>query len=180
MSTTQRVLVGNMSKEIVPGQWRTVEYMIDYRVERLSNMLVERATWDEDAPVQVVSGTVVAAPGYIWFRFWVLKTEQIVQKYFDDGGEAVGIYAPICKPFLSGDQGLATADLTLGLWSTVDGHVMVLNEAEYEADVLSGLISQDEAKEAELRIREMTAATAKGQFPQAIIRNFEIDLGQPE
>jgi predicted RNA-binding protein associated with RNAse of E/G family len=169
-----------MSKEIVPGQWRTVEYMVDYRVERLSNMLVERATWNEDAPVQVVSDTVVAAPGYIWFRFWVLKAEQIVQKYFDDSGQEVGIYAPICKPFLDADHGLATADLILGLWNTVDGRVMVLNEAEYEAAVLSGLISADEAKEAELRIREMTAAAAKGQFPQAIIRNFELELGQPE
>jgi len=169
-----------MLKEIIPGQWRTVEYMIDYRAERLSNMLVERATWNEDALDQALSGTVVAAPGYIWFRFWVLETEQIVEKYFDDSGKVVGIYAPICKPFLAGENGLATADLLLGLWSTVDGHVMVLNEAEYEAGVLSGLISADEAKEAELRIREMTLATAKGQFPQAVIRNFELELGQPE
>ncbi len=165
---------------MIPGQWRAVEHMVDYRVERLSNMLVERATWDETAPTQMLRGTEVAATGYIWFRFWILQTEQIVQKYFDENGLMVGMYAPVCMPFATGGDGLMTADLTLGLWIMADGHVMVLNESEYEAAVQSGAITPEEAQEAEQRIREMTLATAKNEFPPAIIRNFELELGQPE
>ncbi len=165
---------------MIPGQWRAVEHMVDYRVERLSNMLVERATWDETAPTQVLCGAEVAGSGYIWFRFWILETEQIVQKYFDENGRMVGMFAPVCMPFATGGDGLRTNDLTLGLWIKADGHVMVLNEAEYDAAVQSGAITSDEAMEAEQRIREMTLATAKNAFPPAIIRNFELELGQPE
>ena len=168
-----------MHRDMKPGQWRAVDHMVDYRVERLSEMLIERATWDDSAPSQVLCGTEIAAPGYVWFRFWVLKTEQLVQKYFDESGKVVGMYAPVSMPFVAGDDGLVATDLTLGLWILTDGHVMVLNEPEYEAAVRSGLITTDEAKEAEQRIREMTLATARGEFPPAIIRNFELELGQP-
>jgi predicted RNA-binding protein associated with RNAse of E/G family len=109
-----------------------------------------------------------------------LETEQIVQKYFDENGRMVGMFAPVCMPFATGGDGLRTNDLTLGLWIKADGHVMVLNEAEYDAAVQSGAITSDEAMEAEQRIREMTLATAKNAFPPAIIRNFELELGQPE
>lgn len=179
MLTSQPVFAGTMPKEITPGQWRTVEYMTDYRIERLSDLLVERVTWNEDAPTKTIYDAVVAAPGYIWFRFWLLKTEHVVEKYFADDGHVVGIYAPVCLPFLGGEHGLKTSDLILGLWMA-DGNVVVLNEDEYDAAVASAVIAPEEAIEAELRIRAMTLATAQQTFPPAIIRNFELDLGRPE
>jgi predicted RNA-binding protein associated with RNAse of E/G family len=115
----------------------------------------------------------MAAPGYVWFRFWMLKTEQLVRSISmmrtSYRHVCTGLYA-----LLGGDDGLVATDLILGLWILTDGHVMVLNEDEYETGCSSGLITKDEAKEAEQRIRDMTLATAKrGSFrpPSSAILN---------
>jgi predicted RNA-binding protein associated with RNAse of E/G family len=166
-----------MSRELVPGVWRTDEYQIDYRIERLSDMLIERATWRRDVAVRRIGDTVIVAPGYIWFRFWLLRDERLVEKYFRDDGEGVGIYVPLCMPFFDSEHGLKTSDLVLALWLASDGQVTVLHEAEFENGIANGLISSAEASEAEDRIRAMTLETAQGLFPPAIIRNFELNLG---
>ena len=44
--------------------------MTDYRSELLDDLLVERATWSVDAPEQRLAGKLIAAPGFVWFRFW--------------------------------------------------------------------------------------------------------------
>lgn len=169
-----------MSKYLVPGAWRKDEYRIDYRIERLSDMLIERATWRDDAPARQIGDFTVAAPGYIWFRFWLLRGEKVVEKYFKDDGQAVGMYVPICMPFFDNAHGLKTSTLILALWLARDGQVTVLNEAEFEGGAVSGAISPDEVIEAEERIRALTLETAQNLFPPAIIRNFALSLGQQE
>jgi predicted RNA-binding protein associated with RNAse of E/G family len=157
--------------------WRAEEHLIDYRFERLSDLLVERATWDVSTPVRDIHETVVADAGYIWFRFWMLREETVVEKYFRDDGEAVGFFAPICLPFADSEYGLGTTDLTLAIWIDRDGQVTVLGERQFESDVAKGLISPKHADIAEERIRHMTLAIGQNLFPPAIIRNFELNLG---
>ena len=176
--TLQPVFVEAMTRELVPGDWRTDEHRTDYRVERLSDLLVERATWRESAPVRHICGTTVSAPGYIWFRFWLLRDGNVVEKYFDDEGRPVGMYAPVSMPFSAGEDGLGTIDLTLALWVANDGQVIVLNEDKFDHDVRNDFITPAQAAVAEDRIREMTLETARGQFPPPIIRNFELGSEQ--
>lgn len=167
-----------MPKELVPGEWRTDEHLTDYRIERLSGLLVERATWLDSAPQRNICGTLVSAPGYVWFRFWLLSDDKVVEKYFDDDGEAVGMYTPVSMSFSESGDGLSAIDLTLALWVDSDGQVIVLNEEKFDADVRQGYITPVEAAEAEERIREMTLETARRRFPPPIIRNFALNLEQ--
>ena len=160
--------------EIVSGEWRSAAHMTDYRVERLSDILVERATWADDAPVLRTVDEIVAAPGYIWFRFWLFEQEQIVEKYFNSDGVSVGMRIPICMPFDGESAELSTLSLVLELWIAADEMVTVLNEEEFDTLVRNGRISPVESEQGEFRIREMTLATAQKQFPPPIIRNFEL------
>lgn len=167
-----------MPRELVPGLWRAEEHLVDYRFERLSDLLVERAAWAETAPSRNIRETVVADAGYIWFRFWILREEAVVEKYFRDDGTALGIYAPVCLPFSDNDYGLSTTDLTLALWLDEEGQLTVLRERQFEAEVAGGLITPEQATAAEERIRKMTLDVGRRLFPPAIIRNFELNRGQ--
>lgn len=167
-----------MSKEIVPGLWRDEAHMVDYRLERLRDILVERATWSDSAPRREIRETVVADSGYIWFRFWMLRDETVVEKYFRDDGSAIGTYALVCLPFSGSEYGLRTTELTLAVWIDEDGRVMVLRESQFESDVTNGLISSEQAIIAEERIRKMTMEISQKLYPPAIVRNFELNLEQ--
>jgi predicted RNA-binding protein associated with RNAse of E/G family len=166
-----------MLPDFVKGEWRSAAYMTDYRSERFSDMLAERATWDAAAPVTHLDGSIIAAPGYIWFRFWLLERQQIVEKYFDAARRSVGIYVPITLPFRLADQVMSAADLSLGLWLTEDGRITVFNEAEFDAGTAGGAIDAAAAAHAEQRIRELTIEIGQNLFPPAMVRNFTL---QPE
>ena len=160
--------------EIRSGEWRDAAHMTDYRVERLSDILVERATWVEGCPEITIVNDLVSAPGYIWFRFWLLEQEQIVEKYFYDKGVSVGMRVPVCMPFVTLQNDISALPLVLELWIAADEMVTVLSEQKFESMVQSGLISPVESEQGEFRIREMTLATAQKLFPPPIIRNFEL------
>ncbi|MEZ4662112.1 MAG: hypothetical protein R2911_31560 [Caldilineaceae bacterium] len=166
---------------IESGEWQLHSHMGDYRAEWPGHMLVERATWQESAPlqhlqIQGVEPTLIAAPGYVWFRFWLPEDEQIVERYFDVDGNAVGAYIPICmSPHQDGNV-YSAVRLGLALWIGQDGRVTVLNEDEFDAGVKSGAITPVQAEQAELRIRALTTAIAQRRFPPALVRNFTIYL----
>ncbi len=80
---------------IASGDWQRQPDLYDYRYDWRNDILVERATWAESAPVQQLGPTTIAAPGYVWFRFWLAEGDHILDKYFDDGGSAIGIYAHV-------------------------------------------------------------------------------------
>ena len=166
---------------IESGEWQSHPQMTDYRAEWPGHMLVERATWQESAskkylPVQGVEPTLITAPGFVWFRFWLPEDEQIVERYFDVDGNAVGAYIPICmSPHQDGNV-YSAVKLALALWIAQDGRVTVLNEDEFDAAVNSGAITPVQAEQAELRIRALTTAIAQRRFPPALVRNFTIYL----
>jgi len=191
----------NAPEVIVNGAWQSAPHMIDYRAEWFSEMLVERATWSSTAPVlhlgeqslgeqslgkQVsskqsvngrgIGGQVIAQPGNVWFRFWLLESELMLEKYFNAAGQVLGFYAPISLPLQRRTDTLRLITLVLGLWLQPDDRVTVLGEAEFDQAVITGAITPVEAEQAELRIRELTLAVAQKRFPPAMVRNFSIRL----
>jgi len=166
----------NAPEIIVNGAWQSAAHMVDYRAEWFSEMLVERATWASTAPVRRIGEQVIAQPGYVWFRFWLLETELMVEKYFDPSGQVVGFYAPISLPFQRRTDTLRLITLVLAIWLRPDDRVTVLREAEFDQAVSAGTITPVEAEQAELRIRELTLAVAQKRFPPAMVRNFTIRL----
>jgi predicted RNA-binding protein associated with RNAse of E/G family len=161
---------------ILSGEWQRSELMADYRTEALTNIVVERATWQPQAQQQTIAETIIADGGYVWLRFWLLEEESLIEKYYNHEGKSIGYYVPICMPLKRRSEQLETYSLILALWLQPDDRVTVLHEAQFEAAVRQGDITPVEAEHAELRIRELTSVMARKQFPPALLRNFAIDL----
>lgn len=170
------------SRVIESGEWQSYTQMIDYRAEWPGDMLVERATWGPTTPaeqLQARGGTPVATvgPNYIWFRFWLSDDQQLVERYFDADGVAIGTYIPICMPLTRHGQVYSTVNLLLGLWIDTDDQVTVLGEEAFDEAVASKQLSPVETERAELRIRTLTGGVAQKRFPPALVRNFTISVG---
>lgn len=161
---------------ILSSEWQRNDLLADYRTETLTNIVVERATWQATSPERMIADTVIAAHKYVWLRFWLLEDEALIEKYYNDRGESIGYYVPICMPLKRRGEQLEAYSLLLALWLQPDERVIVLHEAEFERAVAHGEITPVEAEHAEFRIRELTSALARKQFPSTLIRNFEIDL----
>lgn len=172
------------SRVIESGEWQSYTQMSDYRAEWPGDMLVERATWGPTTPLeklQTRGGSPVATigPSYIWFRFWLSDDQQLVERYFDADGQAIGTYIPICMPLTRHGQVYSTVSLLLGLWIDTDDQVTVLGEDSFEDAMANKHLSPVEIERAELRIRTLTGAVAQKRFPPALVRNFTISVGLP-
>lgn len=159
---------------ISSGDWQRDALLRDYRAEWLTDMLVERATWTVAAPRRTLGAFTIGGPSYVWFRFWLAEGEWLLDKYFDDHGNAVGMYAHVGMVLPHRSRGFNLLDLILGLWITGDRQVTVYNEAQFDAAVRAGAVSPVEAEHAEHQIREITRAIAQQRFPPAIVRNLTI------
>ncbi len=167
---------------IASGEWSQRSELMDYRAEWLSDMLVERAICAPGAGALRIGQHLVGSPGYIWFRFWLVNGEHILEKYFDDHGEPIGMFARIGMATPHKGRGFSAMSLLLGLWITDDAHVTVLNEAEFDRAVQEGALSPLEAEHAEQQIREVTMAIAHKRYPPPIVRNLTVampDAGPP-
>lgn len=160
------------------GDWAKDPQMSDYHAEWLSDMLVERATWTSHVGASHINQQLVGAPGYVWFRFWLANGEQILEKYFDDQGQVLGMYARIGMSVPHRGRGLSMLNLLLGLWITDDGRITVLNEQEFDAAVRSGVIAPVEAEHAEQQIREVTMAISGRRYPPPIVRNLTLVVSE--
>lgn len=161
-------------RTLVSGEWQTLPHLTDYRVEWLSNMMVERVSWGETAPMQQVAGQTIAGPGYIWLRFWLLEQAVVVEKYFDQQRQPIGYYLPICLPTQRRSNRLQAVSLYLALWLTHAGRLTVLHEAQFDEAVTAGNLTPVEIEHAEHQIREFTTALARTSFPPAFVRNFAL------
>lgn len=159
---------------LTSGEWQHTPHLLDYRVEPLTNTVVERATWDADAPAYVIDGKLVANPGYIWLRFWLLEQAVVIEKYFDPQRQVIGYHLPICMPVQRQGNHLTAASLYLSLWLTAAGRVTVLHEARFDEAVATGELAPVETEHAEYQIRELTTALARGNFPPALVRSFAL------
>jgi len=164
----------------VSGEWREMLHMDDYRAEQVGDLFVERATWGRDTPDHALQNRIVVAAGHVWLRFWMLSSDQVIEKYYDADGRTLGIFAPICMPIERDEDNLHARSLLLALWIAPDGRIGVLNEALFDRSVQNGHLSVTDSEYAELRIRKLTMAISERQFPPALIRNFELDLSESE
>ncbi len=163
-------------KSFTSGDWNNQSAMTDYRAEWFNSLLVERAAWTDQAPTLELLDTVIGAPGYVWFRFWLPDLDQMVEKYFDAEGSAIGLYLPVCRPLQRQDKAYRTSDLILAIWYNADKRVFVLREEEFDEVVRAQGLSSQEAERAEARIRELTAAIFREEFPPPLVRNFAIAM----
>ena len=123
---------------ITSGEWSQRPELTDYRAEWLSDMLVERVTCAPEASIHQIGQLVVGAPGYVCFRFWLANGEHILEKYFDEHGRAIGMYARIGMAAPHKGRGFSAMNLLLGLWISEETHVTVLNEMEFDRAVREG------------------------------------------
>jgi uncharacterized protein len=162
--------------EIKSGEFGNLACVRDYRAERLGDVLVERVVWGEGAVRVQMGDTVLADPGYVWFRFWLPRFEQIVERYYSPSGVLIGTKVDVCTPLECDKSGCSTVDLLLDIWIDPEGRVTVVNEGGFEEAVRREMLSESEAERAEYHLRELTAAIARGRFPPPIVRNWQIDL----
>lgn len=158
------------------GDWKTQPGLADYLVGLLDDLLVERAIWGEGAQASTAGGRVQAQPGQIWYRFWLWRDDQVVERYFDADGQPLGTQIDLCMPIQASEQVWRARDLLLDIWLAPDGRVTVANEAAYDAAVAAGQLSMDEARWAEAHVRRLTGAIAQRRFPPAMVRNWQVDL----
>ena len=176
---------------IYSGQWQALPEAHGYYAAMLGDLLAERLVWGPQAPLVQRGNLTVGGPGYIWFRFWLLRDLQVVEKYFDAQGQALGTQIDVCMPlaelpprlrlgtFASADKqidGYCTTDLLLEIWIAVDGQVIVRNEAAFEQAARDGTLTAGEVHWAEERVRKLTSAIAQRRFPPALIRNWQLDV----
>jgi len=164
---------------IESGAWQRASYMLDYRAEWLTDVLVERATCGgEISPLVVVDGglrpPVVAQVGVVWARFWFRREGWLIEKYFSQAGRIIGFYAPICGPIEYHSGFLAADWYGLALWISEHWRVTVLGEQQFDQAAAVGNLPPVAEELAEQRIRELTTLTAQRRFPPALVRNFGV------
>lgn len=160
---------------ITAGEWQSHPLLMDYRTEWLSGALIERATWRPSAPEQRMEGVVTASVGHIWFRFWLVEIEQVIEKYFDSARRLIGYHIPICAAWRRRDAQFLAPHLLLSLWLTPGGRLTVLHEAEFEAAAKAGALTPVEVEQAEQRIREITAGIALKRFPPGLVKTLMLE-----
>jgi predicted RNA-binding protein associated with RNAse of E/G family len=157
------------------GSFPDTEYVADYRFERLGDLFVERVVWRDDAPARRMGKAVIGGAGHLWFRFWLLAHDQVVERYFAPDGSSLGTMIDVCTPLVCQPDACSATDLLLDLWIDPSGQVTLFNEVMYDEAVRSGGVSTEQAALAEQHVRELTAAIARGRFPPPIIRNWQVE-----
>lgn len=158
------------------GEWQTLPGVADYLAGLIDDVLIERAIWARSAEAAPNGGRALAGPGHIWYRFWLWRDDQVVERYFDAQGQALGTQVDLCMPLQIGEREWTARDLLLDIWISPEGRVTVSNEAAFEAAVSSGQLTEEEASWAEEHVRRLTGAIAQRRFPPAMVRNWQVDL----
>lgn len=160
------------------GDWARWQAVRDYRSVYLGQVLVERLVWNHDPGDVRPKRRELAREGYVWFRFWLFDHGQVIERYYDSQGRLLGTHLDLCTPpKREGELWYATG-LLLEIWIAPDGQVVVRNEPAFERAQRQGLLTAADAIQADRRCRELTAAIAKGRFPPALVRNWQVDLEQ--
>jgi uncharacterized protein len=149
-----------------------------YRFERLGEVFVERIIWAGLPAPRRLAGVVVADTGYVWYRFWLLREGQVVERYFTSSGVPIGTQIDLCAPIIWNEAGCSALDLLLDIWIDAGGRVTVHNEDRFEQAVVWGALSAAQADLAEAHLRGLTAAIARGRFPPPLVRNWQLDLSR--
>jgi len=165
-----------VTSTIVNGEWQDLPGVAHYLAGLIDDVLIERAIWGQPEGASTAGGRVQAAPGQIWYRFWLWRDDQVVERYFDGQGQPLGTQVDVCMPLHVDEHRWTARDLLLNIWISPQGRVTVGNEAAFDAAVQSGQINAEEAAWAEEHVRRLTGAIAQRRFPPAMVRNWQVDL----
>ncbi|MEI2689002.1 MAG: DUF402 domain-containing protein [Anaerolineae bacterium] len=160
---------------ITSGDWQNLPGVIDYLAGLIDDVLIERAIWGA-SPDATDNGRALAGRGHIWYRFWLWRDDQVVERYFDAQGLALGTQVDLCMPLQISEHEWTARDLLLDIWISPEGRVTVGNEAAFEDAVRHGQLTEEEARWAEEHVRRLTGAIAQRRFPPAMVRNWQVDL----
>jgi predicted RNA-binding protein associated with RNAse of E/G family len=158
------------------GEWQDLPGVASYLAGLIDDVLIERAIWAAPAEAVSASGRALAGPGHIWYRFWLWRDDQVVERYFDAQGQPLGTQVDLCMPLQVGETEWTARDLLLNIWISPQGQVTVSNEAAFEAAVRNGQLTEEEASWAEEHVRRLTGAISQRRFPPAMVRNWQVDL----
>jgi len=137
---------GVIQAEIRSGELGDAAAIQDYRFERLGEVLVERVIWGMSAPPQRRDGVVVSGPGYVWFRFWVLAHNQVLERYYGAQGQLIGARIDVCMPPNCDERGWRAKDLYLDIWVMPDGRVTLFGESGFDLAAQQGHLSHQEVE----------------------------------
>ena len=158
------------------GEWQRLPGVADYLAGLIDDVLIERAIWRAPADGAAGNGRAPAGAGHIWYRFWLWRDDQVVERYFDAQGLALGTQVDLCMPLQIDEREWTARDLLLDIWISPEGRVTMSNEAAFDAAVSSGQLTDEEARWAEEHVRRLTTAIAQRRFPPAMVRNWQVDL----
>jgi predicted RNA-binding protein associated with RNAse of E/G family len=161
--------------EIRSGEFGDAEIVQGYRFERLGEVLVERVIWGVLAAPRRYGDVVVAGPGYVWFRFWALSHNQVLERYYGEQGQLIGTQIDVCMPPICDERGWRAKDLHLDIWMSPDGRVTLYGETSFGEAAQQGQLSPQEVEYAEEHVRRLTAGIAQGRFPPPIVRRWQVD-----
>lgn len=163
-------------RTIENGEWNGLPGVADYVFGLVDDVLIERAIWGDGWRPAERAGRQVAGYGFIWYRFWLWRDDQLVERYYDREGALLGTQIDVCTPMVADEQRWRTQDLLLDIWIAPDGRVTLGNEPAFDAAVAAGVIPTEEAARAEAHVRRLTTAIAQGRFPPAMVRNWQVDV----
>ncbi|MEA3334385.1 MAG: DUF402 domain-containing protein [Chloroflexota bacterium] len=161
---------------ITSGEWARWAGAVGYRADVLSDILVERLVWGPEIEADSGDFQGLKGPGFVWFRFWVPRDQQIVERYFDNEGRLLGTRVDVCTPFTEDAGNWVTRDLQLDIWIDPGGRVTMRNEVAFEETTTGGSLLPEEADQAEEHVRRLTTGIFQGNFPPALVRNWQLDL----
>lgn len=125
----------------------------------------------------LIDGNEVLAAGYraVWFLFQGAPYD--VARVYRPGGEWTGYYVDVLEPvhWTGADPPTLEpiVDLFLDLWVSPDSRYWVLDEDEFEAAARSGILTDDQACHAHDTLAACIGDIARGDFPPAVVRNFD-------
>jgi predicted RNA-binding protein associated with RNAse of E/G family len=177
--TSQIETVGGVRVRMIEsGKFGDPSTVRDYRSELLGDVYIERIIWGDLSLQQQLPGDGIAGPGFIWFRFWLLSDDQVVERYYDAQGQLVGTQIDVCGPLMCNQDGCRANDLILDIRISPDGGVTVHNEDAFEQAIHSGSLEPALIERAETHVRRLTAAIARGRFPPPLVRNWQVDASR--
>jgi predicted RNA-binding protein associated with RNAse of E/G family len=124
------------------------------------------------------AGVRVLEAGYwaVWFLFKDRPFD--VGRIYRPDGTWTGYYVDVLEPVRwrgADPRTLAPlVDLFLDLWIAPDGGYVVLDEDEFAAAVRLGHLTPAQAGHARGVLRSLVDATARGEFPPAVVRTFTL------
>lgn len=165
---------------IESGDWQQLPGVADYFAGLVDDVLIERVIWGDGWAAAPPGGRQLAGYGFIWYRYWVWRDDQLVERYYDKSGGLLGTRIDVCTPMEIEERHWRTRDLLLDIWIAPDGRVTVTNEAAFDAAVVAGEITAEEAEWAEAHVRRLTGAISQNRFPPAMVRNWQVDIRRIE